>query len=209
MGVNSDTHALSTSAINTSEAISQIKKQRTCQILYLNKRMEWWKHRKLEEPISECEAIQKRLKRSVKTKKQSDQKAFCRLMLQGQVKKALKIVNHASDIDGKHDINTDIKKKLKEKHPKAAELKQSAITDKPEIKTEIVIFENITQDDITSNTKNSSGPGGPTQIDMDTWRDLICSKSYATHGSNHYNPTRGVTQCHKNASFFYIRCTHM
>jgi len=28
-------------------------------------------------------------------------------------------------------------------------------------------------------------------------------------GSNHYNPTRGVTQCHKNASFFYIRCTHM
>ena len=39
-------------------------------------------------------------------------------------------------IDGKHDINTDIKKKLKEKHPKAAELQQSAITDKPEIKTE-------------------------------------------------------------------------
>jgi len=44
-------------------------------------------------------------------------------MLQGLVKKALKIVNHASDIDGKHDITTDIKKKLKEKHPKAAELK--------------------------------------------------------------------------------------
>jgi len=36
----------------------------------------------------------------------------------------------------------------------AAELKQSAIIDKPEIKTERVIFENITQDDITSNTKN-------------------------------------------------------
>ena len=101
-----------------------------------NKRMEWWKHGKIEELISECEAIQKRLKRSVKTKKQSDQKAFSRLMLQGQVKMALKIVNHASDIDGKHDITTDIKKKLKEKHPKATELKQSAITDKPEIKTE-------------------------------------------------------------------------
>jgi len=34
-------------------------------------------------------------------------------MLQGQVKKALKIVSHASDIDGKHDITTDIKNKLK------------------------------------------------------------------------------------------------
>jgi len=56
-------------------------------------------------------------------------------MLQGQVKKALKIVNYASDIDGKHDITTHIIKKLKEKHPKAAELKQSAITDKPETRT--------------------------------------------------------------------------
>jgi len=102
-------------------------------------------------------------------------------MLQVQVKKAFKIVNHASDIDGKHDITTDIKKKLKEKHPKVAELKQSAITDKPETKTERVIFENITQDDITSITKNSSGPGRPTQIDMDTWREMICSKSYGTH----------------------------
>jgi len=29
--------------------------------------------------------------------------------------KALRSVDHASNIDGKHDITTDIKKKLKEK----------------------------------------------------------------------------------------------
>jgi len=142
--------------------------------------MEWWKHGKLEQLISECEAIQKRLKRSVKTKKQSDQKAFCCLMLQGQVKMALRFVDHGSDIDRKHDITTDITKKLKEKHPKAAKLKQSAIIDRPETKTERVIFVNITQDEIASNTKHSSGSGGPTQIDMDTWRETICSKSYGT-----------------------------
>ena len=90
-------------------------------------------------------------------------------------------MNHASDIKGKHDITTDIKKKLKEKHLKAAELKHSAITDKPETKTERVIFENIIQDDNASTTKNSSGSGGPTQIDMDTQREMICSKSYGTH----------------------------
>jgi len=39
-------------------------------------------------------------------------------------------------------ITTDIKKKLKEKHPKVAELKQYAIIDKPKTKTENVIFEN-------------------------------------------------------------------
>jgi len=45
-------------------------------------------------------------------------------MLQGQMKKALRFVDN-----GKHDITTDIIKKLKEKHPKAAELKKSPITD--------------------------------------------------------------------------------
>jgi len=89
-----------------------LKSKKREHVKYLNKRMEWWKHGKLEELISECEAIQKGLKRSVKTKQQSDQKAFCRLMLQGQVKKSLKVVNHASDIDGKHDITTSVPSKI-------------------------------------------------------------------------------------------------
>ena len=78
-------------------------------------------------------------------------------MLQGQVKKALIFGDNANDIDGKHDITTDIIKKLKEKHPKAVELKQSAITDKPETKTERVIFENVSQDEIASNAKTHQG----------------------------------------------------
>jgi len=90
-------------------------------------------------------------------------------------------VDHASDIDRKHDITTDIKKKLKEMHPKAAEPKQSAIIDMLETKPERVIFENITQDEYASITKNSSGSGGPTEIDMDTWREMICSKACGTH----------------------------
>jgi len=39
------------------------------------------------------------------------------------VKKAFRFVDNAHDINGKHDITKDIKKKLKEKHPKRAELK--------------------------------------------------------------------------------------
>ena len=166
-------------AITTPETIYQIKKQKTCHITeQKNGMVETRKARKTDLWVW---SLSKLRNRSVKTKKQSDQKAFCRLMLQGQVKKALKIVNHANDIDGKHDITIDIQKKLKEKHPNVAELKQSGIIDKPETNAERVISENITQDDIKSNTKNSSGSGGPTQIDMDTWREMICSKSYGTH----------------------------
>jgi len=77
--------------------------------------MEWWKHGKLQELISECEAIQTRLKKSVNTKKQLE--SLLRLMLQGQVKRALRFVDNANEIDGKHDITTNIAKYLKEKHP--------------------------------------------------------------------------------------------
>jgi len=55
-----------------------------------------------------------------------------------------------------HDITEDINK-LQEKHPKAEELKQSAIISTLETKTENVIFQNITQDEIVSSGKSSSG----------------------------------------------------
>jgi len=78
-------------------------------------------------------------------------------MLQGQVKTALKIVNHANDINGKHDITTDIQKEAQRKHPKVVELKQSAIIDKPITKTERIIFENITQDTLHPILKTHQG----------------------------------------------------
>jgi len=44
-------------------------------VKYLNKRIEWWKHGKLE-LISECEAIQTRLKKSFKTKTNQTRKHY-------------------------------------------------------------------------------------------------------------------------------------
>jgi len=79
MGVSSDTHASSTSATNTPEVISQIKKQRTCQIPEQKNGMV--ETRKARRTDLRMRSHSKRLKRSVKTKKQSDQKAFCRLMI--------------------------------------------------------------------------------------------------------------------------------
>jgi len=62
----------------------------------------------------------------------------------------------ANDSDEIHDITEDINK-LQEKNPKAEELKQSAIISTLESKTENVIFQNITQDEIVSSEKSSSG----------------------------------------------------
>jgi len=49
MGVSSNTHAPSTSATTTPEAISQIKKQRTCQLPeQKNGMVETWKARRTD-----------------------------------------------------------------------------------------------------------------------------------------------------------------
>ena len=178
MEASSNPHASGAYATTTPEAVTQKNREH---VKYLNKRMvETRKARRTDLRVwSYSNKTQK-----IKNQKQSDRKAFCRLMLHGQVKKALRFVDNTNDNNGKHDITTDIKKKLKEKHPKAAELKQSAIIDEPETKTERVIFENITQGEIASNAKNTSGSGGQTQIDMGTWREMICPKSYGTHSQN-------------------------
>jgi len=98
-----------------------IEKLKTYQI---NKRLECWKHGKLQELFSECEASQSRLNKSVKNKKQSHQKVFCRLIAKRQTKQALKLVNTAKDIGGTHVITRVTKQKLEQKHPKAQEVKE-------------------------------------------------------------------------------------
>ena len=51
----------------------------------------------------------------------SDIKGFTRLMLEGKVKQALKLVDKNNGICGVHDLNGDVKRKLEEKHPVAQE----------------------------------------------------------------------------------------
>jgi len=103
--------------LKTSHKIQIKKTYGTCQILKQETRVVG--RQKLQELISECEAFQFRLNKSVKNKKESDQKAFSTLILKGQIKQALKFVNTADDINGTHVINADFKHKLNEKHTKA------------------------------------------------------------------------------------------
>jgi len=51
-----------------------LKSKNRERVKYLNKRMEWWKHGKLEELISECEAFQTRLKKHSKQKNNQTRK---------------------------------------------------------------------------------------------------------------------------------------
>ena len=86
---------------------------------YLQTRLEKWKAGNLKELLDEGIAIQKRITTSLKHKIESNRKAFCRLMLDGKVKRALGFINNNNDIKGVHTPSNEIQQILKSKHPKA------------------------------------------------------------------------------------------
>ena len=99
-------------------------------------------------------------------------------MLQGKISKAMNFINNEDVTLGVHTITDDIKQLLQDKHPigKSADpeilLPDVAETPQP------VIYEGIDADAVYKAAKQIQGSGGPTLIDADGWRHILCSKSY-------------------------------
>ena len=146
-------------------------------VRYLQKRLALWKEGRLSEIVSECEEIQRRMKKS-KRKEDTVNRGFTRLMLTGKVKQALKLVDAESDITGVHSMDDHIRRTLQEKHP-PGEQPQQDVLDRGDIPlVEEVIFESIDSTSVQKVAKSTSGSGGPTRIDAETWKHLLCSKAF-------------------------------
>ena len=150
-------------------------------VRYLNERLEKWKKGDLVALINEGEAIQKRL-RSYKQTPQEAQKSFVRLMIHGKVSAALKwITEQRSSV---LPIDDFILKQLKEKHPEAHQpIPETLIAGIPPV-VEPVIFEHITGDTIERAAKMLKGAAGPSNIDSDLWKRILCSKVYGKFSGN-------------------------
>jgi hypothetical protein len=145
---------------------------------YLSARLVKWKEGNINELVSECRTIQNRLKKTTLNKSETKKKAFCRLMLQGKVSKARKCIDKESCISGIHDINDTVVNQLKLKHPEAEDMDPDFVEACNEEDTvEPVIFEGIDTEMIYLIAKNMSGSGGPTKLDSDLSKTILCSKS--------------------------------
>ena len=88
---------------------------------YLHKRLLLWKEGKLQEIISEVEEIQRRISKSTRKKEESTTRGFTRLMMEGKVKQALRLVDSDNVITGVHEMSEEIKRALQAKHPEGKE----------------------------------------------------------------------------------------
>ena len=146
-------------------------------IRYLSKRLEQWKEGKINEIISECKAIQKKLIRTSRSKK-SNQKDFTNLMMLGKVKQAMNLIDANSEVTDVHELTEKVRTALKEKHPKAIEADESVLMEETQDRVENVIFEEINMESVKKAAQNTYGSGGPTQVDADIWKTIICSKLF-------------------------------
>ena len=100
-------------------------------------------------------------------------------MLVGKVKQALSYINNSSDVSGVHDSTAEILQILKEKHPTAQPASQDVLLSTVSPSPQPVIFENITPELVQKSSMSLNGSGGPTLIDSDAWKHILCCKSYA------------------------------
>ncbi len=145
---------------------------------YLAQRLQKWKNGEIVSLMAEAREIQKRHQKIVEQRTVNKTKLFCQLMLLGKISQATKLISEEDSVVGVHPINEEIIDILCAKHPKAAEpinfVDQCPVGEF----VQPVIFESIDESTIYDAAKNTFGSGGPTQIDADGWKHILCSKSY-------------------------------
>ena len=142
--------------------------------------LQWWKDGRIDNLLAEAEEIQKRLRtgRQKKNEKENVNRGFARLMAEGNVKQALKLVDADNEITGVHAINDHVRNVLLDKHPVGEDINPEAVIQGEAPIVQPVIFEEISANAIQSAAKNVHGSGGPTNVDADLWRHVLCSKKF-------------------------------
>ena len=81
-------------------------------------------------------------------------------------------------------MDDEVKELLLNKHPRANSADYDCILSGPEEKVEEVIFESIDSDLVYKTAKMINGSGGPTLIDSECWKHLLCSNNFIVQQKN-------------------------
>ena len=154
---------------------------------YLETRLQRWSVGDIKDLMTECRDIQHRLSVKLRKKKENKDQAFCRLMLMGKVGPAMKFINSEDQTLGIHDLSDAIKALLQEKHPKRREIAEDILIQESSVQTQAphpVVYEGIDAVRVHSAAMKLHGSGGPTLLDGDGLRHMLCSKSYGKASTN-------------------------
>ena len=149
-------------------------------MLALERRLKLWDEGNLLELLAEGTTIQDRITSS---NRKSDisaiSKKFKLLMQKGDVNAALKLLTNNMN-NGILPLNDDTLILLEEKHPEASEVQTGILLDQPPERIHPIVYDAIDEDlifNVASLTKGGSGPSG---MDAEGWRRILCSSMFGT-----------------------------
>ena len=152
--------------------------------VHLQRRLEMWRQGKLLELLKEGQQIQSRLKSKLKHDEEHGRKVFVRLMLEGNVTSAMKWLTTKISNGAPVDINNETLNQLTAKHPPGQPKNEDFILQGPLEQSNFIRFEELDEDRIYNSAIGLSGSGGPSGLDADGLKRMLCSKSFKVHYKN-------------------------
>ena len=148
----------------------------------LSRRLEMWKRRDMKGLADEVYYIQKRLKNTQRNNSSEDQaRVFAKLLLQGKVKNALKLLEKDPSV-GCLPFTETVEKELKQFHPTMAVPDRTALLFGPKETIPEVAYKSITEDVVAKTAGRLNGSAGPSGLDAEVFKRMLRSKNYAQDG---------------------------
>ena len=147
----------------------------------LSDRMQLWKNGDITTLLNEGRNIQKRIKNSSKKQTTDYSKVFAKLMMEGKVSAALKILSECEE-EGVLPANKETIDELEKKHPEPAKIHEGSLLQGPLMRPDKSYFDSINGDLIKVAARQTKGSAGPSRLDSDQFKHILCSNRYRQEG---------------------------
>ena len=147
-------------------------------LISLQRRLELWKTGQLDDLIREARHIQSGFKKSNAPNNTPENlsKKFAKFISEGKILAALKLLDNTSS-SGLLPLTEDVMTQLKEKHTEPAHIIGDQLLRGQIDKIPDCYFDCIDEQDVLKAAKDTKGAGGPSGLDADQYRRIICSKN--------------------------------
>ena len=148
----------------------------------VKRRLELWERGEVLSLLKEASVIQTRLTSGKKKRSMEDiSRVFSKLVMEGKITAALKFLDSEAS-NGILTISDDVLAELKAKHPDAEPASDECLLRGPINFLPKTFFDSIDEQTILKSALRTKGSAGPSGMDAELYRRILCSKSFANKG---------------------------
>ena len=149
----------------------------------VERRMDEWKNGDIPKLLKDAKLIQSKLKTGGGRAKTSSEvaKLFARMIMHGKIGAAMKLLDKEG-CTGVLPLSDETIKGLKSKHPEPGRVADGSLLRGPIDDLPASFVEGINEQLIMKAALRTKGSAGPSGLDADVFRRILCSKNFATAG---------------------------